>query len=51
MNEKVDLAEREVERLDFVNLGDAAAETRQIGPAPYVPDSIYGWGYPVREPM
>lgn len=48
MNEKVDLVE--IEGMSIVDLGDAAVETRQIGPAPYVPDSIYGRGYPVLEP-
>ena len=48
MNEKVDLVEREVERMSFVDLGDAAEETKQIAPAPYSPDTAFGWGYPTR---
>ena len=44
MNEKVELAEREVERTSFVDLGDAAEETKQSAPAPMYPDSIYGMG-------
>jgi hypothetical protein len=44
MNEKVDLIAREVEGLDFVDLGDAAEETRQTAPAPMYFDSIYGMG-------
>jgi hypothetical protein len=50
MNEKVDLVEREVEG-GFVDLGDAAEETKQIAPALHSPDSIYGWGYPTRAPL
>ena len=44
MNEKVDLVEREVERMSFVDLGDAAVETKQVAPSNQVPDSIYGMG-------
>ena len=48
MNEKVDLVEREVEGINFVDLGDAAEETKQIAPAPYSPDAAFGWGYATR---
>lgn len=51
MNEKVDLVEREVEGVNFVDLGDAAEETKQIAPANVSPDSTYMWGWPTREPM
>lgn len=44
MNEKVNLVEREVERMSFVDLGDAAAETKQIAPSNQAPDSHYGMG-------
>ena len=46
MNEKVDLAE--VEGVSFVDLGDAAEETKQVSPALHSPDSIYGCGWPTR---
>ena len=42
MNQKVDLAE--VEGLDFVELGDAMEETRQISPVPVYRDSVFGYG-------
>jgi hypothetical protein len=45
MNEKVDLVEREVEGMSFVDLGDAAEETKQINQTPIYPDSIYGVGW------
>jgi hypothetical protein len=45
MNEKVDLAEREVEGVSFVDLGDAAEETKQVNPTPVNPDSTYGFGW------
>ena len=48
MNEKVDLVEREVEGMSFVDLGDAAEETKQIAPATLAPDSTFVWGYPTR---
>lgn len=48
MNEKVDLVEREVEGVNFVDLGDAAEETKQVAPAQLVPDSTYVMGYPTR---
>ena len=51
MKEKVDLAVREVEGVSFVDLGDAAEETKQIAPATVSPDSTFVWGYPTREPM
>jgi hypothetical protein len=44
MNEKVDLAEREVEGVSFVDLGDAAEETKQVAPSTQAPDSTYGMG-------
>lgn len=46
MNKKVDLVKREVEGVEFVDLGDAAEETRQTAPANISPDYPYGWGYP-----
>jgi hypothetical protein len=46
MNEQVDLVEREIEKMSFVDLGDAAEETRQTAPAPFSPDHIFTWGYP-----
>lgn len=48
MSEKVDLVEREVEGTSFVDLGDAAEETKQIAPATFVPDALYGWGWSSR---
>lgn len=48
MNEKIDLAEREVEGLDCVNLGDATEETKQVAPAQITPDSTYVMGWPTR---
>jgi hypothetical protein len=45
MNEKVDLVEREVEGMSFVDLGDAAEETKQQNPTPVYPDSVYGSGW------
>lgn len=45
MNEKVDLAERELEGLGFVDLGDTTEETRQTAPATVYPDSKYGMGW------
>jgi hypothetical protein len=48
MNEKVDLVESEVEGVNFVDLGDAAEETKQIAPSTIVPDSTYGWGWSSR---
>lgn len=48
MNEKVDLVEREVERLNFVDLGDAAEETKQVAPATIAPDSTFSWGWSSR---
>jgi hypothetical protein len=48
MNEKVDLVESEVEGLSFVDLGDAAEETKQVAPAQFVPDSTYVMGWPTR---
>jgi hypothetical protein len=50
MSDIVDVIEHELEGMDFVGLGDAAEETRQFAPAHFVPDSVYGWGYPAREP-
>jgi len=47
MNEKIDF----VEGLDFVDLGNATEETKQIAPAVASPDSTYGWGWPAREPL
>jgi hypothetical protein len=44
MSDKVDLVEREVECISFVDLGDAAEETKQVSPSNQVPDSIYGMG-------
>jgi hypothetical protein len=44
MNEKVDLVEREVNEVSFVDLGDAAEETRQFSPKPWYTDSAYGLG-------
>jgi hypothetical protein len=44
MNEKVDQVEREVERTSFVDLGDAAVETKQVAPSNQAPDSLYGMG-------
>lgn len=41
---EIHLAEREVEEIEFMDLGDAAAETRQLNPEPMWPDSIYGYG-------
>jgi hypothetical protein len=37
--------------MSFVDLGDAAEETKQIAPAAISPDSTFVWGYPTREPM
>lgn len=48
MNDKVEQVEREVEGLSFVDLGDAAEETKQTAPAPFSPDYIFTWGYPSR---
>ena len=48
MNEKVDLVEREVEGTSFVDLGDAAEETKQVAPSSVVPDSTYVWGWASR---
>lgn len=48
MNDKVDLAEREVEGLDCVNLGDATEETKQVAPAHITPDSTYVMGWPTK---
>jgi hypothetical protein len=44
MNKKVDLVEREVEGVSFVDLGDAAEETKQVAPSNQAPDSQYGMG-------
>ena len=44
MNEQVDLVEREVEGMSFVDLGDAAEETKQLAPSTERPDSVYVWG-------
>jgi len=49
MNDKVDVVE--FEGLDFVDLGNAADETKQIAPAAASPDSTYVWGWPTREPL
>ena len=45
MNDKVDLVEREEEGMGFVDLGDAAEETKQQNPNPLYPDSVYVWGW------
>lgn len=45
MNKKVDLVERELDGVDFVDLGDAAEETRQTSPSTLYPDSMYVWGW------
>jgi hypothetical protein len=42
MNEQIDLAE--VEKLDLMDLGDAAEETKQLAPYPLYRDSVYGYG-------
>lgn len=47
MNEMVDLV-KELEGLDFMDLGDAAEETKQTAPAQFVPDSTYVWGWASR---
>ena len=47
MNELVDLVE-ELEGLDFMDLGDAAVETKQVAPSSVVPDSTYVWGWASR---
>ena len=44
MKEKADLADVELEGLDWVDLGDAAEETRQHNPWPLYNDSVYGMG-------
>lgn len=49
MNENVYLAE--VDGLDFVSLGDATEETKQVAPSTVAPDSTFGWGWPAREPV
>ena len=48
MNEKVDLVEREEEGMSFVDLGDAAVETKQVAPAQVAPDSTFSWGWTSR---
>jgi hypothetical protein len=48
MNDKVELVERELEGLDFVDLGDAAEETKQVAPSTVYPDSTYVWGWASR---
>lgn len=48
MNDKVELVERELEGLDFVDLGDAAEETKQVAPHTVYPDSTYVWGWASR---
>ncbi len=45
MNKKVDLTAFELERMDLVDLGDAAVETRQRDSVPLVVDSVYGLGH------
>lgn len=44
MNDKIDVAQVEVEELDVVDLGNAAVETRQHMPWPLYQDSQFGWG-------
>ena len=48
MNEKVDLVEHELEGLNFVDLGDAAEETKQVAPSTLYPDSTYVMGWASR---
>lgn len=45
MKKIVDLTALELERMDLVDLGDAAVETLQRNPAPLVTDSAYGLGH------
>lgn len=42
MKDKVEQVE--IEEFELVDLGDAAAETRQIAPGGYLPDSEYVLG-------
>jgi hypothetical protein len=32
--------------LDLLDLGDAIDQTKQISPAPIVPDNWFGWSWP-----
>lgn len=48
MKDKVEQVSRELEGLDFVDLGDAAEETKQIAPSTVYPDSTYVWGWASR---
>lgn len=42
MKDKIDVAQ--VAELEVVDLGNAAVETRQVAPAPFVQDNQFGWG-------
>jgi hypothetical protein len=35
-----------MDEINVVDLGDAMTETKQVAPAPIVPDSWFGYGYP-----
>jgi hypothetical protein len=45
MNEKIEERGVEVQGIEVIDLGDAAVETKQQSPQPWIQDSCCSWTY------